>query len=63
MGRQIRHGNADNVRQGVPEALIGIIVILVLSASMSTLSSIVWFKLRNFQLICSGVLFPKMKKL
>ena len=47
----------------LPEALIGIIVILVLSASMSTLSSIVLVSSSAISMdLFQGALFPKMKK-
>lgn len=47
----------------LPESLIGIIVILVLSASMSTLSSIVLASSSAISLdLFQGALFPKMKK-
>jgi SSS family solute:Na+ symporter len=47
----------------LPEALIGIIVILVLSASMSTLSSIVLVSSSAISMdLVKGVLFPNMKK-
>lgn len=49
--------------KALPEALIGIIVILVLSASMSTLSSIVLVSSSAISIdLFQGVLFPKMKK-
>lgn len=46
----------------LPDALIGIIVILVLSASMSTLSSLVLVSSSAISMdLVKGVLFPKMK--
>jgi SSS family solute:Na+ symporter len=47
----------------LPDALIGIIVILVLSASMSTLSSLVLVSSSAISLdLVKGALFPNMKK-
>ena len=47
----------------LPDALMGIIIILVLSASMSTLSSLVLVSSSAISLdLVQGVLFPKMKK-
>jgi len=60
--------NADMVmpmvmEKALPEALIGIIVILVLSASMSTLSSLVLVSSSAISLdLVKGSLFPEMKK-
>lgn len=49
--------------KALPDALIGIIVILVLSASMSTLSSIVLVSSSAISMdLFQGALFPKMKK-
>lgn len=49
--------------KALPDALIGIVVILVLSASMSTLSSIVLVSSSAISMdLFQGVLFPKMKK-
>lgn len=50
------------LEQALPDALIGIIVILVLSASMSTLSSLVLVSSSAISMdLVKGVLFPKMK--
>lgn len=60
--------NADMVMplmldKALPEALIGIIIILVLSASMSTLSSLVLVSSSAISLdLIKGTLFPDMKK-
>ena len=60
--------NADMVmpmvlEKAMPDALIGIIVILVLSASMSTLSSLVLVSSSAISLdLVKGTLFPDMKK-
>ena len=60
--------NADMVMPQVleialPEALIGIIIILVLSASMSTLSSLVLVSSSAISMdLIKGTLFPNMKK-
>jgi SSS family solute:Na+ symporter len=60
--------NADMVipmvlEKAMPDALIGIIVILVLSASMSTLSSLVLVSSSAISLdLVKGTLFPNMKK-
>lgn len=59
--------NADMVmpimlEKALPEALIGIIIILVLSASMSTLSSIVLVSSSAISMdLFKGAFFPKMK--
>lgn len=50
------------LEQALPDALIGIIVILVLSASMSTLSSLVLVSSSAISMdLVKSVLFPKMK--
>lgn len=60
--------NADMVMplmldKALPEALIGIIIILVLSASMSTLSSLVLVSSSAISMdLVKGTLFPNMKK-
>lgn len=60
--------NADMVmpmvlEKALPDALIGIVVILVLSASMSTLSSLVLVSSSAISLdLVKGTLFPNMKK-
>ena len=60
--------NADMVmpmvlEKALPDALIGIVVILVLSASMSTLSSLVLVSSSAISLdLIKGTLFPNMKK-
>lgn len=60
--------NADMImplvlEKALPEALIGIIIILVLSASMSTLSSLVLVSSSAISLdLVKGTLFPNMKK-
>lgn len=60
--------NADMVmpmilEKALPEALIGIIIILVLSASMSTLSSLVLVSSSAISMdLIKGTLFPDMKK-
>ena len=60
--------NADMImpivmEKAMPDALIGIIVILVLSASMSTLSSLVLVSSSAISLdLFKGALFPNMKK-
>jgi len=60
--------NADMVmpmvlEKALPDALIGLIVILVLSASMSTLSSLVLVSSSAISLdLVKGTLFPDMKK-
>lgn len=60
--------NADMVmpmvlEKALPEALIGIIIILVLSASMSTLSSLVLVSSSAISMdLVKGALFPNMKK-
>lgn len=51
------------LESALPDSLIGIIVILVLSASMSTLSSIVLVSSSAISMdLFQGALFPKMKK-
>lgn len=51
------------LEKALPEALIGIIVLLVLSASMSTLSSLVLVSSSAISLdLVKGTLFPEMKK-
>lgn len=61
-------GNADMVMplvldKALPEALIGIIIILVLSASMSTLSSLVLVSSSAISLdLAKGTIMPNMKK-
>lgn len=51
------------LEMALPDALIGIIVILVLSASMSTLSSLVLVSSSAISLdLVKGTLFPNMKK-
>jgi SSS family solute:Na+ symporter/sodium/proline symporter len=60
--------NADMVmpmvlEKALPEALIGIIILLVLSASMSTLSSLVLVSSSAISLdLVKGTFFPDMKK-
>lgn len=60
--------NADMImpmvlEKALPEALIGIIIILVLSASMSTLSSIVLVSSSAISMdLVKGTIFPNMKK-
>ncbi len=50
------------LEQALPDALIGIIVILVLSASMSTLSSLVLVSSSAISMdLVKGIMFPKMK--
>ena len=50
------------LEMALPDALIGVIVILVLSASMSTLSSIVLVSSSSISMdLVKGTLFPKMK--
>jgi len=50
------------LEQALPDSLIGIIVILVLSASMSTLSSLVLVSSSAISIdLVKGVLFPKIK--
>jgi len=51
------------LEKALPEALIGIIVLLVLSASMSTLSSLVLVSSSAISMdLVKGTLFPNMKK-
>lgn len=51
------------LEKALPDALIGIIVLLVLSASMSTLSSLVLVSSSAISMdLFKGTLFPKMKK-
>ena len=60
--------NADMIipmvlEKALPEALIGIIIILVLSASMSTLSSLVLVSSSAISMdLIKGTIFPNMKK-
>lgn len=49
--------------KAVPEALMGVIIVLVLSASMSTLASLVLISSSAISLdLIKGILFPDMKK-
>ncbi|MFW6021922.1 MAG: sodium:solute symporter family transporter [Halanaerobiaceae bacterium] len=51
------------LEEALPDALMGIIIILVLSASMSTLSSLVLVSSSSIALdLFKGTLFPEMKK-
>lgn len=51
------------LQSALPEALLGLIIVLVLSASMSTLSSLVLVSSSSIAMdLFKGVMFPKMEK-
>ena len=68
LNNQMPAGGPDTIipavlQTALPEALLGLIIVLVLSASMSTLSSLVLVSSSSIAMdLFKGVLFPKMEK-
>jgi len=68
LDNQMPAGGPDTIipavlQTALPEALLGLIIVLVLSASMSTLSSLVLVSSSSIAMdLFKGVIFPKMEK-